>query len=1026
MSTYKFLEGGAKTGALLRSIDWSQTSLGAPDLWPESLKMSVSISLNSGFPIAIYWGDDHTILYNDAYSTIPGDKHPWALGKPGAVAWSEIWEVLDQEFKRVLYSGDSIRRPDALLLMNRFGYTEECYFDYTLSPIIGIDGEIGGVFNAVVETTYRIINDRRNVVLQHFLAELDTPESVASGLGTALEILNNAKEDIPFCLIYTYVEGHQEDLYLAGYTGISKEDAQACQWPSIADIIEEDSIHIQSLQEHLSEPVRSVWVDEYCREALVVPISKGNKVGGIMIAGVSPRKKLDQDYTLFIKTVGMNVGTLLNNGYAFEQSGLLQREQALNEELAAANEELSAINDALQQTQQSLSDLNEELEERVANRTLALSISEAEQQALNEELTSTNEELVTINEQLEHSQQDLQEMVRRLAESESRVRFMVADAPVAIGVLSGRNLLIESANHKILEVWGKTEDIIGQYLKDALPEIEGQSFLPILDEVYLSGKPYYGNEVMARLVRNGVLEDVYFNFVYHPMKDQTGQTVSIMIVATEVTEQVLSKRLVEASEKRFRFLLNTIPQQVWTAAADGTLDYVNEIIANDFGYKPSEIASFGWEKFVHPDDLSESFTAWQAALASGEAYQAEFRLLFHDGSYKWHLARALPLIEDGEVKLWMGTNTNIEMQKDNERRKDEFLSIASHELKTPLTSIKAFNQLMKRTTDESKLNGFVQKSSDHILRLEKLISDLLDVSKINAGKLNYSMSPFSFEKMLRDSIESVQHTSSSHEIILEAVTDVLYIGDQFRLEQVMNNILTNAVKYSPGGKRIIVNSRIEQGNIVVSVQDFGIGIARTDLDRLFDRYYRVDNTAMRFEGLGLGLFISSEILKRHKGSFWIESEINSGSVFFFMLPIDRDSVLKSHNQTDRYYNDEKVTIVYNASKNRLDVDWTGYQNLESVKHGCMQMLDMLKANKCYKVVNDNTNVSGTWSEASEWAGKEWLSLMEKAGLKYFAWIFSPSAFAQLSARKTVDVMNGAVIAQFFNNAQEAEDWIDRY
>lgn len=988
--------------------------------------MSVSISLNSGFPIAIYWGADHTILYNDAYSSIPGDKHPWALGKPGAVAWSEIWDVLDEEFKRVLYSGDSIRRPDALLLMNRFGYTEECYFDYTLSPIIGIEGEIGGVFNAVVETTYRVINDRRNVILQRFLAELDTPESIASGLGTAVDILSESREDIPFCLIYTYLEGQQGDLHLASYTGISRETAQASRWPSVADIIEADGIHIQSLQDHLNEPVASVWSEEYCCEVLVVPISKGNKVGGILVAGVSPRKKLDQDYTLFIKTVGMNIGTLLNNGYAFEQSGLLQREQALNEELAAANEELSAINEALQQTQQSLSDLNEELEERVANRTLALSISEAEQQALNEELTSTNEELVTINEQLEHSQQDLQEMVRRLAESESRIRFMVADAPVAIGVVTGRELLIESANHKILEVWGKTEDIIGRYLKDALPEIQGQSFLQILDDVYTSGQSYYGNEIMARLIRNGVWEEVYFNFVYHAMKDQTGSTVSIMIVATEVTEQVLSRRLVEASEKRFRFLLNTIPQQVWTAKADGTLDYVNEIVANDFGYEASEVACLGWESFIHPDDLNQATVAWHSALASGEAYQSEFRLLFHDGTYKWHLARALPLIEEGEVKLWMGTNTNIETQKDNERRKDEFLSIASHELKTPLTSIKAFNQLMKRTTDESKLNGFVQKSADHIQRLEKLISDLLDVSKINAGKLNYSMNPFSFAKMLRDSIESVQHTSLSHQIILETVEDIAYTGDQFRLEQVMNNILTNAVKYSPDGEKIIVNSRIEQGNIVVSVQDFGIGIKRTDLNRLFDRYYRVDNTAMRFEGLGLGLFISSEILKRHKGTFWIESEISKGSVFYFMLPIDKDAALQCHNQTDRYYKNEKVTIVYNASKHRLEVDWTGYQNMESVKHGCMQMLEMLKVNKCVKVINDNTNVSGTWSEASEWAGKEWLHLMEEAGLRYFAWIFSPSAFAQLSARKAVDMMEATVVAQFFHNAQEAEDWIDRF
>lgn len=987
--------------------------------------MSVSISINSGFPIAIYWGADHTILYNDAYSSIPGDKHPWAIGKPGAVAWSEIWDVLDDEFKSVLYSGESIRRPDALLLMNRFGYTEECYFDYTLSPIIDTKGKVGGVFNAVIETTYRVINDRRNIVLQNFLADLDTPESITGGLRMAVNILTQAKQDIPFSAIYTCFEGQHNDLRLSGYTGISEEAALNAYWPQLSGSLIAEPLHITSLEDHMNERVSSVW-EEDCVEALIVPISKGTKVSGFLVAGVSPRKRLDPDYILFLKTVGTNVGTLLNNGYAYEQSGLLEREQALNEELAAANEELSATNDALQQTQQSLSELNEELEERVASRTLALSISEAEQQALNEELIATNEELMAINEQLEHSQQELQEMVRRLAESESRIRFMVADAPVAIGVLTGRELLVESANRKILEVWGKNEDVIGKPLSEALPEIAGQSFLQILHDTFVSGRPYFGNEYPARLVRNGILEDVYFNFVYHPMKDFNHNTVSIMIVATEVTEQVLSRRLVEASEKRFRFLLNTIPQQVWTAAPDGSLTYVNDVVMNDFGHVAEEVVRLGWQKFVHPDDLEVPAKAWQTALKSGEVYQAEFRFLFPDGTYKWHLARAIPVIEDGEIKFWMGTNTNIDMQKDNERRKDEFLSIASHELKTPLTSIKAFNQLMKRTSDAEKLDGFVQKSSDHISRLEKLIGDLLDVSKINAGKLNYTLSPFSFSKMLQDSIESVQHMSSSHEIILEQATDVLYTGDQFRLEQVMNNILTNAVKYSPDGKRVVVNSRIEQGNIVVSVQDFGIGIAKKDLDRLFDRYYRVDNTAMRFEGLGLGLFISSEILKRHKGTFWIESELDHGSTFYFILPIESEAVSTPVNATDRYYKDDKVTIVYNMNKRRMEVDWTGYQNLDSVQHGCMQMLKMLKKNGCHKVVNDNSHVFGTWSEASEWAGKEWLPLMEEAGLKYFAWILSPSAFAELSARKTVDVMDGSVITHFFNSVEEGEAWVDKF
>lgn len=356
-------------------------------------------------------------------------------------------------------------------------------------------------------------------------------------------------------------------------------------------------------------------------------------------------------------------------------------------------------------------------------------------------------------------------------------------------------------------------------------------------------------------------------------------------------------------------------------------------------------------------------------------------------------------------------------------KKDEFLSIASHELKTPLTSIKAFNQLMSRTSDPERLAGFVKKSAEHIQRLEKLVNDLLDVTKINAGKLQYNMQPFSFKQMLADSIESVQHTTASHQIILNEVVDITFNGDRLRLEQVMNNFLTNAVKYSPGGEKVLVDARIADGNITVSVQDFGIGIHQDQLDRLFERFYRVDNTAMRFEGLGLGLFISSEILKRHQGDFWIESELGKGSTFYFRLPVNHDEAPGIVVETETYYRDSTITISYQEGSGCLEVDWTGFQDLKSVKAGCLKMIELLKKNQCHKVVNDNSHVLGTWSEAAEWVGKEWFPMMERAGLQYFAWIFSPSTFSQLSAKKSVDVKEGNVITQFFTELTAAQEWL---
>ncbi len=661
-----------------------------------------------------------------------------------------------------------------------------------------------------------------------------------------------------------------------------------------------------------------------------------------------------------------------------------------NEEVQASVEELITTNQELHQAQETLRQLNTELEERVALRSHQALTAQAESES-----------------------------------QRSRLNQFLMQAPAGICILDGPNFVFELINPLYQQLF-PGRNLLGKPLLEAVPEIEGQPIWDIIQNVYHTGKTFEGNELLIPLARqeNTLLEDRYFNFIYQARQDTQGWVDGLLVFVFEVTESVISKRLVEESEKRFQFLLNAIPQQVWTANPNGALNYVNQVVCTDFGKSQEDVVGPGWKNFIHPDDLPGCIQAWTIALQSGNEYVTEFRLLMQNGGYQWFLTRAVPLIENNQVKLWIGTNTNIDFQKNNEQKKDEFISIASHELKTPLTSIKAFNQMMKRTTDLVKMQSFAQKSAEHILRLERLISDFLDVTKINAGKMNYAFEPFQFGEMLAGSVESVQHTSPLHQIILESTVDVLYTGDRFRIEQVINNFLTNAVKYSPEGKTVLVNSEIQLDNIIVSVRDFGIGIASHDLQHLFERYYRVDNTAMKYDGLGLGLFISSEILTRHYGSFWIESELGQGSTFYFRLPLTANKGLKLVVEQNSFYKDDSITISYNKGQQRLDVDWTGFQNLESVKHGCMLMLDMLKNNKVHKVLNDNTNVLGTWSDAADWAGTEWFPMMEKAGLKYFAWIYSPSAFSRLSAKKSVDVAVGNGIIQFFTDMQSAEEWIN--
>ncbi|MEO8569888.1 MAG: ATP-binding protein, partial [Ginsengibacter sp.] len=247
--------------------------------------------------------------------------------------------------------------------------------------------------------------------------------------------------------------------------------------------------------------------------------------------------------------------------------------------------------------------------------------------------------------------------------------------------------------------------------------------------------------------------------------------------------------------------------------------------------------------------------------------------------------------------------------------------------------------------------------------------------------------------------------------------------DRLRLEQVITNLLTNAVKYSPDGKKVIIRYEISDENIIVSVEDFGIGIERENIDKLFERFYRVNNS-LRFGGLGLGLYISANIIKAHNGGFWIESEVDKGSSFYFVLPRNKNLSSKTiHTDDKSFYVDGQVTINYNKENKWIEASWTGFQNMESIQRGCLVMLDLLKKNSCTKVLNDNTNILGNRAEAAKWGGNIWFPQMQNAGLQYFAWVYSPGAFSKLAAEKSIDIMTGSVASRFFNNTTDAEEWL---
>ncbi len=246
------------------------------------------------------------------------------------------------------------------------------------------------------------------------------------------------------------------------------------------------------------------------------------------------------------------------------------------------------------------------------------------------------------------------------------------------------------------------------------------------------------------------------------------------------------------------------------------------------------------------------------------------------------------IVDDGrdEISTLIAVFNNLLQQvKENQQRKDEFISIVSHELKTPLTSVKGYLELMDTMEDRQPNKQFVQKGLQNVRKLETLIRDLLDVSKIQSGQLQLNMKEFTIDDLLEETIDAIQMVSATHQIIWENhLNDEIVTADRHRIEQVLTNLLSNAIKYSPGEKRVFVYSKKTDSEIIVKVKDFGIGVPKEEQINIFERFYRSKDMSVTILGFGLGLYICKDIITRHNGKIWVESE-ESGSAFYFTLPL---------------------------------------------------------------------------------------------------------------------------------------------
>jgi two-component system CheB/CheR fusion protein len=551
--------------------------------------------------------------------------------------------------------------------------------------------------------------------------------------------------------------------------------------------------------------------------------------------------------------------------------------RVIADEQETANEELQSANEELLSGSEELQSLNEELE-----------TSKEELQSTNEEIMIVNKELLDRNEQLNNVRLYNEGIVSTI-----RDPLIIMDKEFRVKRATG-------GFYKKFKISEKETE--GQYIYDLGNK---QWDIPALKELLENILPYK-KEIDSFEVKHSFpligQKTMYFNA--REIDNLNGEKL-ILVSIEDITdkrkvEEGLAEveRLLVESKERLKFAVDS--------AGLGTWDYdpkTRELVWDKrcreiLGASPvAHIDLSAFFDTIHPDDKERVEKSVDHSLYESKTgeFDIEYRTPPIEGKIKWLKAKGRAYFDQAHQPIrFIGTLLDITVQKlldeatiELLKKKDEFLSIASHELKTPITSLKAALQLLERTTSKNEelktAHVFVQKGIKQVNKLVELVNDLLDVTKIQSGKLELNRSQFNLCELIAECCGE-QSLSATHQLVVECATDIETFADRNRIEQVIVNLISNAIKYSPEDTQVIVKvERMAQG-IKLAVTDFGIGIAKDQQEFLFDRFYRVDENSPKYSGLGLGLFISAEIVKRHNGHIYIQSAQGKGSTFWFVIP----------------------------------------------------------------------------------------------------------------------------------------------
>ena len=814
-----FLAGGGEMGGRVRALDWSKTPLGPIATWPHSLKTSVSICLNSWFPMLVSWGPELVKIYNDAYRPLMGSKHPWALGSPGREVWPEVWKILGPMFRQVMERGEAMVSEDLLLVLERNGYPEECYFSFSYSPIRDELGRVGGVFTPVIETTERVVGARRLNTWRDLACIFGTQtRNVKDACVAAIKVLSANPYDFPFAVIYLF-DAERTNATLIAHTGPpnfpGKLDLRAEGWQRLLSCTSGESCMLDLSAVKLDPLPQLPW-GHPPEQAIAVPILPANSAEpiGFLLAGVSVRKRLDESYrSFYVQVADQIAGTIW-------EADAAERERQLRE------------------------------------------TAEAER---------------------------------------GQIRELLLNAPAGIMVTIGPEHHVTLANRQYVELIGRSSaaEILGKPIRQAIPELDDQSFFEWMDEVYRTGVPFIGKEVMARLRRSlsGEEFEIYFNFVYQPHRSADGRIDGILTHAVDITDQVYTRQEIETREEQFRVLADSIPQLAWMANPDGSITWYNRRWYEYTGTTFEQMEGWGWRSVHNPELLPAVIAKYKDCLKSGEPFEMAFPLRGADGEFRLFLTLASPVRDKaGTIVRWFGTNTDIDAQRKAETglRQAEKLAVVgrlaasiAHEINNPLEAVMNLIFLARLSAVDEETAGYLRSAEEELGRVSQIASQALRFHKQQSSAMATDMVELLDSvltlyrgKLARNKIQVNLETSDCPPL-------VCYAGE---IRQLLANLVGNATDAMPNGGtlrlrvRAVTDWRNRETGVRVTISDTGHGMSAETRKHIYEPFFTTKGEI----GTGLGLWVSAGIVEKHKGSIHVRSRAEigkSGTTFTVILPL---------------------------------------------------------------------------------------------------------------------------------------------